>query len=94
MAPYPPPLHHLRQRINSSVKSFLCREILTAVKANFYICLNVLADMTNKAADEHAIASAAFSIRGLYKIYGTGETEVHALRRVNLDLEEGKLAVL
>jgi|TARA_B100000959_G_scaffold283381_1_gene352125 putative ABC transport system ATP-binding protein len=50
--------------------------------------------MTNKAADKHAIASAVFSVRGLCKIYGTGKTEVHALRGVDLDLREGKLAVL
>ncbi len=50
--------------------------------------------MTYKAADEHEMASTAFSVRGLTKIYGADETEVHALRGIDLDLLEGELVVL
>jgi putative ABC transport system ATP-binding protein len=35
-----------------------------------------------------------YSIRGLAKIYGEGESAVHALRGVDLDLPEGKTAAL
>ncbi len=35
-----------------------------------------------------------FSTRGLTKIYGSGETQVHALRGVDLDLPEGEMIVL
>ncbi len=35
-----------------------------------------------------------FTIRGLTKVYRTGEVEVHALRGVDLDLFEGELVVL
>ena len=37
---------------------------------------------------------AAFSTHGLTKIYRTGETEVHALRGVDLELPEGEVTVL
>ncbi len=50
--------------------------------------------MTHKAADQHGTASTAFSVRGLTKIYGAGETEVRALRGIDLDLLEGELVVL
>src|SRR3989304_741943 len=35
-----------------------------------------------------------FDIRDLAKTYSMGEVEVHALRRVNLTLDEGKFVVL
>ena len=35
-----------------------------------------------------------FKVKGLKKVYGMGEVEVHALRGVNLDLYEGELVVL
>ena len=35
-----------------------------------------------------------YSIRGLAKVYGAGESAVHALRGVDLDLPEGKTAAL
>lgn len=37
---------------------------------------------------------AAFKARGLTKIYGLGESAVHALRGVDIDLHEGDLVVL
>ncbi len=37
---------------------------------------------------------AAFRVRGLTKIYRTGEVAVHALRGVDLELYEGEMAVL
>jgi putative ABC transport system ATP-binding protein len=36
----------------------------------------------------------ALRVRGLTKVYGAGETAVHALRGVDLDLHEGELIVL
>jgi putative ABC transport system ATP-binding protein len=35
-----------------------------------------------------------FSVRGLTKVYGMGDVQVHALRGVDLDLFEGELVVL
>jgi len=35
-----------------------------------------------------------FKVKGLKKVYGMGEVEVHALRGVDLDLYEGELVVL
>lgn len=35
-----------------------------------------------------------FSVRGLTKVYGMGEVQVHALRGVDLDLFDGELVVL
>src|SRR5215471_16734868 len=35
-----------------------------------------------------------FRVRGLTKVYGMGEAEVHALAGVDLDLDEGELVVL
>src|SRR6476619_289370 len=37
---------------------------------------------------------ALFDIRDLAKVYRMGEVEVHALRQVNLQLDEGKFVVL
>ena len=37
---------------------------------------------------------SAFSGRGLNKVYRTGETEVHALRDVDLDIAQGEVLVL
>ncbi|MCP5433628.1 MAG: ABC transporter ATP-binding protein [Alphaproteobacteria bacterium] len=37
---------------------------------------------------------AEFEIRGLKKVYRTGEVEVHALRGIDLDLARGELVVL
>jgi putative ABC transport system ATP-binding protein len=39
-------------------------------------------------------APAVFRARGVSKVYRTGETEVHALRAVDLDLLDGELLVL
>lgn len=39
-------------------------------------------------------ADVTLSARGLTKVYGTGEVEVHALRGVDLDLYTGELVVL
>jgi len=36
----------------------------------------------------------AFSTKGLTKVYGSGETAVHALRGVDLDIPEGEFVVL
>ncbi len=38
--------------------------------------------------------TAIFEVRGLTKVYGMGEVEVHALRGVDMDLYEGELVVL
>jgi putative ABC transport system ATP-binding protein len=53
--------------------------------------------MTHGAAEAAKMPSgtpAAFSARGLTKIYGVGENAVHALRGVDIDLHEGDLLVL
>src|SRR5512145_655233 len=44
-------------------------------------------------ADKEA-ATRIFRVRGLTKIYGTGEAAVHALAGVDLDLRDGELVVL
>jgi len=41
-----------------------------------------------------AAAKAVFEARGLSKVYRMGETEVHALRSVDLDLYRGEMVVL
>ncbi len=41
-----------------------------------------------------AAAAPVYSVRGLTKVYGFGETEVRALAGVDLDLHEGELIVL
>src|SRR5918993_3256332 len=38
--------------------------------------------------------TALFRIRDLAKVYGMGEVEVHALRRIDLTLPEGEFVVL
>ncbi|MCE8507797.1 ABC transporter ATP-binding protein [Ruegeria pomeroyi] len=38
--------------------------------------------------------SNTFTVRGLTKVYGTGETAVHALRGVDLDIPAGEFVVL
>jgi putative ABC transport system ATP-binding protein len=40
------------------------------------------------------MAEPVFEVRGLTKVYRTGEVEVHALRGIDLDLREGELVVL
>ena len=40
------------------------------------------------------MSNVLFTIRDLAKVYRMGEVEVHALRQVNLDLDEGKFVVL
>jgi putative ABC transport system ATP-binding protein len=36
----------------------------------------------------------AIEVRNLVKTYGAGETSVHALKRVDLDVNEGELLLL
>lgn len=51
--------------------------------------------MTPDAPEQHPPNSTvAFQTRGLTKVYKTGDTEVHALRGVDLDINEGELVVL
>ncbi len=45
---------------------------------------------TAAAADRPAV----FEVRGVTKVYGLGEVEVHALRGVDLDLREGEFVVV
>jgi putative ABC transport system ATP-binding protein len=40
------------------------------------------------------VSTALFTIRDLAKVYRMGEVEVHALRQVNLQLDEGQFVVL
>jgi putative ABC transport system ATP-binding protein len=44
--------------------------------------------------DATAVSRNAFSTKGLTKVYGEGETAVHALRGVDLDIPEGEFVVL
>jgi len=53
-----------------------------------------MSDAEGLAVTPAESATAAFRIRGLTKIYGTGEVEVQALRGVDLDLYEGEMAAL
>src|SRR5512139_2464199 len=48
-------------------------------------------DHTPSTADTR---QQVFHVRGLTKVYGTGEAAVHALSGVDLDLYEGELVVL
>ncbi len=45
-----------------------------------------------RAADAHPYAIA--SARGLTKVYGTGEAQVHALRGIDVDLARGELTAI
>ncbi len=49
-----------------------------------------------ESTDMVAVGSdpAAFRVRGLTKVYRTGDVDVHALRGVDLDLHEGEMAAL
>ena len=50
---------------------------------------------TRTTADSAAGAdNVAFRVRGLTKVYHTGEVDVHALRGVDLELYEGEIAAL
>jgi putative ABC transport system ATP-binding protein len=53
-----------------------------------------MSDAVSIASSSAGDATAAFRVRGLTKIYRTGEVEVHALRGVDLDLFEGEMAAL
>ena len=48
-------------------------------------------DPTHRAAAE---AQAIASARGLTKVYGTGEAQVHALRGIDVDLARGELTAI
>jgi putative ABC transport system ATP-binding protein len=48
----------------------------------------------NSTADSTPARPAVFRARGLTKVYGSGEAEVHALAGVDLDLHAGELVVL
>ena len=50
--------------------------------------------MTRSADDNHVQAGAAFRGTDLRKVYLTGETEVHALRGVDLEIPAGEILVL
>lgn len=45
-------------------------------------------------AGSETVAERVFHVRGLTKVYGLGETAVHALSGVDLDFQEGELVVL
>lgn len=49
--------------------------------------------MGNRAGKQRTV-EPAFSASGLCKVYRTGETEVHALRGVDLDIAAGEILVL
>jgi putative ABC transport system ATP-binding protein len=46
------------------------------------------------STEQQREAGLVFEARGLTKVYGQGEVEVHALRGVDLDLREGEFVVL
>ncbi len=50
--------------------------------------------MMSAAASSPPAIQQVFRVRGLTKTYGTGETAVHALAGVDLDLDAGELVVL
>ena len=41
-----------------------------------------------------ATKSALLSVRGLTKVYDTGAVPVHALRGIDLDIQQGEMSVL
>ena len=47
-----------------------------------------------KAIDHPALRSAVISVRGLHKYYDLGETRVHALRGVNVDIQRGEFVAI
>lgn len=53
-----------------------------------------MSDADSTAATAGDLAATAFRVRGLTKIYRTGEVAVHALRGIDLDLFEGETAAL
>lgn len=50
--------------------------------------------MNSKSSHDEAQAGPAFRANGLRKVYLTGETEVHALRGVDLEIPAGEMLVL
>jgi len=50
--------------------------------------------MTTRLSNGNISSAALFHVRNLTKVYGVGETEVHALAGVDLDLYAGELVVL
>jgi putative ABC transport system ATP-binding protein len=57
--------------------------------------MNTAAPVPDQSATAAAVASeAVFVARGLTKVYGEGETAVHALRGVDLDIARGEFVVL
>jgi len=55
---------------------------------------STMSDADTAALSSSENAATAFQIRGLTKVYSTGEVEVHALRGVDLDLYEGEMTAL
>jgi putative ABC transport system ATP-binding protein len=53
-----------------------------------------MSDADTTALSSSGNAATAFQIRGLTKVYSTGEVEVRALRGVDLDLYEGEMTAL
>src|SRR5437868_11297895 len=51
-------------------------------------------DKSTSQSSTDETARKVFHVRGLTKVYGMGEAEVHALAGVDLDLFEGELVVL
>jgi len=47
-----------------------------------------------KAMDDPALSSTVISVRGLHKYYDLGETRVHALRGVNVDIQRGEFVAI
>lgn len=49
---------------------------------------------TNRGSGVEAVDSALIDVRGVTRVYRQGELEVHALRGVDMQLEEGEFAAL
>ena len=60
-----------------------------AVQAGYGQYGETMSDEAFKSSED-----AVFQVRGVSKVYRMGEVEVHALRKVDLDLYRGELAVL